>query len=248
MLRFPRLADPLGGPRGLALTHSRGVARARPECPSAPAVSRSIRAYSSPFEPIRALFEPPCPREPCVQADHRAGARITVPIRAPSTGRNPRVQASFRAEGGNSFWARKARMLRCHTTRRPPRGADGALVTHCRPARLEQDHLALASQAALTWGRGHPCPFRAFPRSFRAFAAPEPSVQAVRGPGARLPCPIRAPSTGRNPCVQARSRPGDGKLLLGTGIRRDRLLFAHTARRPARGADGVAPYALARPA
>ena len=122
-----------------------------------------------------------------------------------------------------------ARRTPFHSLVSGPRGADRVRSESRRPRRAR----STAPRASRE------------PRPIRASAACNPCVQADRAAGARVPRPIRAPFSGRKPCIQARSGPRPTKSLwarVAATLRKARIIRAQggpTGRDP----ESRRPYA-----
>jgi hypothetical protein len=202
--------------------------------------------------PSGALMAPLASGEPSVQADPRAGGTVMAPLRspvdsprsqcssrpsspggkdcpllAPSMGRNPCVQArSGWGTGIFLFGGKHEPYWLSHMTHMGLGGRRGLAPMH----RAGHGSLSTHDVAAAA---GPP-----YPSPIRALTPGEPSVQAVLGVGGTVIALYPCPSSGCNPCVQARSGAGGGQFPLGSGISRAASLCSS---QPARRGSAMEP-------
>jgi hypothetical protein len=137
----------------------------------------------------------------------------------------------------NSLWARIRALLTSHSTRRPPRGADGVLpyaLAGPGPTCLSSERLG---------GRGGLGRFAAYPRPIRAPGARRAlcSSRSCRGgtDNRAHPCPLKWPQSLCSSQFQARGR----KTPFGHGYETDRS--SHGSQAPSGGRRGSRPHTLA---
>jgi hypothetical protein len=115
---FHTTHPPLGGRPGLTSPDRPGLRhREQPH---------SLGGRRAPL--TRALSAPPTVRNHLFKPNQAEGARVSRPIRAPSTGRNPCVQARSGRGRATPFWAWVTDVMRCPLARLGALGADPGLV------------------------------------------------------------------------------------------------------------------------